>query len=67
MKTLRVPVILGMKPLSMVEDENFIQIFKGNFILITIHSPCGSSTSDDTFKKLISLKGNRQFIVKHGI
>jgi len=32
-----------------------------------IHSPCRSSMSDDTFKKLVSLKGNQEFISKHGI
>jgi len=32
-----------------------------------IHSPCRSSMSDETFKKLVSLKGNQEFISKHGI
>jgi len=29
-------IILGMKPLSTVEDENFIKIFKGNSIKLKI-------------------------------
>lgn len=29
-------IVLGIKPLSTVEDENFIRIFKGNFIIINI-------------------------------